>query len=99
MSVPAGVIGYFQVAAVVALILMAAKDSGSAYLAGAHNPQMIAGQPMECGTLLTTLTSLFVERGHRRGTWWKIYTLHLSGFMVEESHASSSRIKRSWHFV
>jgi hypothetical protein len=22
---------------------------------------------MECGTLLTTLTSLFVERGHRRG--------------------------------
>ena len=33
-------------AAVVALILMAAKDSGSAYLDGAHDPQMIAGQPM-----------------------------------------------------
>ena len=33
-------------AAVIALILMAAKDSGSAYLDGAHDPQMIAGQPM-----------------------------------------------------
>jgi len=33
-------------AAVVALILMAAKDSGSAYLDGAHDPQMIAGQPL-----------------------------------------------------
>jgi len=33
-------------AAVVALILMTAKDSGSAYLDGAHDTQMIAGQPM-----------------------------------------------------
>ena len=33
-------------AAVVALILMAAKDSGSAYLDGAHDTQMVAGQPM-----------------------------------------------------
>ena len=33
-------------AAVVALILMAAKDRGSAYLDGAHDPQMVAGQPM-----------------------------------------------------
>jgi len=33
-------------AAVVALILMAAKDSGSAYLDGAHDPPIIAGQPM-----------------------------------------------------
>ena len=33
-------------AAVIALILMAAKDSGPAYLDGAYNPQMIAGQPM-----------------------------------------------------
>ena len=33
-------------AAVVALILMAAKDSGSAYLDGAHDPPMTAGQPM-----------------------------------------------------
>jgi hypothetical protein len=32
--------------AVIALILMAAKDSGSAYLDGAHDPQMVAGQPM-----------------------------------------------------
>ena len=31
-------------AAVVALVLMAAKGSGSAYLDGAHDPQMIAGQ-------------------------------------------------------
>ena len=33
-------------AAVVALIFMAAKDRGSAYLDGAHDPQMIARQPM-----------------------------------------------------
>jgi len=33
-------------AAVVALIFMAAKDRGSAYLDGAHDPQIIAGQPM-----------------------------------------------------
>ena len=46
MSVSAGVIRYFQVAAAVALILMAAKGSGSAYLDGTHNPPMIAGQPM-----------------------------------------------------
>jgi hypothetical protein len=32
--------------AVVALIPMAAQGSGSAYLDGAHDPQMIAGQPM-----------------------------------------------------
>ena len=30
----------------IALIRMAAKDSGSADLDGAHDPQMIAGQPM-----------------------------------------------------
>jgi len=46
MPVPAGVIRYFQMAAVVALILMATKDSGSAYLDGAHDPPIIAGQPM-----------------------------------------------------
>ena len=46
MPIPARVIRYLQMAAVVALILMAAKDSGSAYLDGAHDPQMIAGQPM-----------------------------------------------------
>jgi hypothetical protein len=33
-------------AAAVALILMAAQGSGSAYLDGAHDPPMIAGQPM-----------------------------------------------------
>lgn len=33
-------------AAVVALIFMAAKDRGSAYLDGAHNSPIIAGQPM-----------------------------------------------------
>ena len=46
MPIPAGVIRYLQMAAVVALILMAAKDSGSAYLDGAHDPPIIAGQPM-----------------------------------------------------
>jgi hypothetical protein len=32
--------------AMVALIPMAAQGCGSAYLDGAHDPQMIAGQPM-----------------------------------------------------
>ena len=32
--------------AMVALIPMAAQGSGSAYLDGAHDPQLIAGQPM-----------------------------------------------------
>ena len=46
MSVAAGVIRYFQVAAVVALILMAAQGSGAAFLDGAHDPPLVAGQPM-----------------------------------------------------
>jgi len=46
MPIPARVIRYLQMAAVVALVLMAAKDSGSAYLDGAHDPPIIAGQPM-----------------------------------------------------
>ena len=46
MPIPAGVIRYLQMAAVVALIFMAAKDRGSAYLDGAHDSQIIAGQPM-----------------------------------------------------
>ena len=33
-------------AAVIALILMAAQDRGSAYLDGTHDPQLIARQPM-----------------------------------------------------
>jgi len=33
-------------ATMVALIPMAAKGRGSAHLDGAHDPQMIAGQPM-----------------------------------------------------
>ena len=43
-------------AAVVALILMAAKDSGSAYLDGAHDPQMTAGQPMGFSICRAVLT-------------------------------------------
>ena len=43
-------------AAVVALILMPAKDSGSAYLDGAHDPQMIARQPMGFSIRRTVLT-------------------------------------------
>ena len=46
MSVAAGVIGYFQVAAVVALIRMAAQGSGSAFLDGAHGPPLVAGESM-----------------------------------------------------
>ena len=47
MPIPAGVIRYLQMATVVAPIPMATQESGSAYLDGAHDPQMIAGQPME----------------------------------------------------
>jgi len=43
MPIPAGVIGDLQMAAVVALIFMAAKDRGSADLDGAHDSQLIAG--------------------------------------------------------
>ena len=46
VPVPAGVIRYLQMAAVVALIPMATQNRGSAYLDGAHDPQMMAGQPM-----------------------------------------------------
>jgi hypothetical protein len=46
VPVPAGVIRYLQMAAVIALILMTAQDRGSAELNGVHDPQMIAGQPM-----------------------------------------------------
>jgi hypothetical protein len=46
VPVPAGVIRYLQMAAVVALILVAAKDGCSADLDGVHGPPIIAGQPM-----------------------------------------------------
>ena len=42
--------------AMVALIPMAAKDCGSAYLDGAHDPQMIAGQLMGFSIGRTMLT-------------------------------------------
>jgi len=38
VPVSAGVIGYLQVTTGVALILMAAKNGGSAYFDGAHDP-------------------------------------------------------------
>ena len=43
-------------AAVVALILMAAEDRGSAYLDGAHDPPIIAGQPMGFSICRAVLT-------------------------------------------
>ena len=56
VPVSAGVIRYLQMAAMIALILMAAKDCGSADLDGAHDPQMIAGQPMGFSICRTVLT-------------------------------------------
>ena len=56
VPIPARVIRYRQMAAVIALILMTTKGSGSACLDGAHNPQMIAGQSMRFsidGSVLT----------------------------------------------
>ena len=43
VSVPAGVIGDLQMTTVIALVLMAAKDCGSAYFDGAHDTPIIAG--------------------------------------------------------
>jgi len=43
-------------AAVVALILVAAQDGGSADLDGMHNPPIIAGQPMGFSIRRTVLT-------------------------------------------
>lgn len=40
----------------IALILMAAKDSGSAHLDGAHDPPIIAGQPMGFSICRAVLT-------------------------------------------
>jgi len=45
--------------AVVALIPMAAKHSGSAYLDGAHDPPMVAGQPMGFSISRAVLTEDF----------------------------------------
>jgi hypothetical protein len=46
MPIPAGVIGDLQMATVVALIFMATQDCGSADFDSAHDPKLIAGQPM-----------------------------------------------------
>ena len=43
MAIPAGVIRYFHMTAVVTLIPMATQECGSADLDGAHDPQVIAG--------------------------------------------------------
>jgi hypothetical protein len=37
MSIPAGVIGYFHMTAVIAFVLMAAQDCSSADLDGTHD--------------------------------------------------------------
>jgi hypothetical protein len=46
-------------AAVVALIFMAAEGSGSAYLDGAHDPPLVAGQPMGFSISRAVLTEDF----------------------------------------
>jgi len=56
VPIPAGVIRYLQMAAVVALVLMAAKSGGSTDLDGTHDPQMIAGQFMRSSVLRSVLT-------------------------------------------
>ena len=56
MPIPAGVIRYLHMTAVVTLIFMAAQDGGSAYLDGAHDPQRIARQPMEFSISRAVLT-------------------------------------------
>ena len=56
VPVSAGVIRYRQMAAVIALVLMATQGSGSAYLNGAHDPQMIVGQSMRFSIDRSVLT-------------------------------------------
>jgi len=56
VPIPTGVIRYLQMAAVVALILMAAQGGGSADLDGTHGPQMIAGQFMGFSVFRAVLT-------------------------------------------
>ena len=55
-------------AAVIALILMAAQGSGSAYLQGAHDPQMMAGQRMGFSISGTVLTEDFRHFQAGRGS-------------------------------
>ena len=50
------VIGYLQMATVVAFILMPAQDRGSACLDGVHGPPIIAGQPMRFSICRAVLT-------------------------------------------
>jgi hypothetical protein len=59
-------------AAVVALIFMATKESGSAYLDGAHDPQLMAGQPMGFSIGRAVLTE---DLRHLQATRWS----HLLG--------------------
>ena len=59
MPIPAGVIRYFHMTAVVALVLMTAQDCGSADLDGAHGPQMMPGQPVGLSISRAVLTEDF----------------------------------------
>jgi hypothetical protein len=56
MPVPAGVIGYFHMTTVVALIFMTAEERSSADLDGVHDLKLIAGQPMGFSIGRTVLT-------------------------------------------
>ena len=46
VAVPAGVVRYLHMAAAVAHVHMAAESRSPAYLDSAHDPHMIAGQPV-----------------------------------------------------
>jgi hypothetical protein len=56
MPVPAGVVRYDQVSAVVALVPVAAQGRCPADLDGVHDPQMITGQLVRFSVNLTVLT-------------------------------------------
>jgi hypothetical protein len=55
-------------AAVIALILMASQGSGSAYLDGAHDPAMMAGQWMGCSISRAVLAEDFRHLQAGRGS-------------------------------
>ena len=67
MPIPAGVIRYLHMTAVVALIFMATQGRGSAELDGAHDPQLIAGQPMGFSISRAVLTE---DLRHLKATRW-----------------------------
>ena len=71
VAVPAGVVGYLDMAAAVAPVLMPSQGRGPAYLHGSHDPQMskrqAVGASVRCAVLTEDISQLdAVGRPHQR---------------------------------